>query len=208
MNFHFAFTPYPASPGPPEGPMGGERAEVDQATPVSQQLWFMVAMGAVALMLMAVALAVALHKVRWPLSPLTSFATFRDSQSNVWQVLKKAPLTRERPPLAAMQKRHPLAVYPASNSVLFDTAGVVSSVTLKSFTIKMEEELEAKRAGDKGGGETSLRRSVSQVMDKKSLGEAWGHDSGMFMDDEEFVDSVKGFSTVRKEHTMFTDTNL
>ncbi|XP_049613754.1 usherin isoform X2 [Syngnathus scovelli] len=183
----FAFPTYPASPGPPEGPMGSERAEVDQATqhPVFQQLWFMVAMAAVALVLMAVALAVALHKV-----------------------LKKAPLTRERPPLAAMQKRHPLAVYPASNSVLFDTAGVVSSVTLKSFTIKMEEELEAKCAGDKGGGETSLRRSVSQVMDKKSLGEAWGHDSGMFMDDEEFVDSVKGFSTVRKEHTMFTDTNL
>lgn len=29
-----------------------------------------------------------------------------------------------------------------------------------------------------------------------------------FMEDEEFVDAVKGFSTVRKEHTMFTDTNL
>lgn len=29
-----------------------------------------------------------------------------------------------------------------------------------------------------------------------------------FMDDEEFVDTIKGFSTVRKEHTMFTDTNL
>lgn len=28
------------------------------------------------------------------------------------------------------------------------------------------------------------------------------------MDDEEFVDTIKGFSTVRKEHTMFTDTNL
>lgn len=113
----------------------------------------------------------------------------------------------------------------------------------------------------------SLRRSVSQVMDGKSLtgdDEAWdphisGHDSGMvrdpknvcrtcsehsvitvtlqrnlfmqkqkleisffilcpfnklfssplqFMDDEEFVDTIKGFSTVRKEHTMFTDTNL
>ncbi|GAA6071760.1 usherin, partial [Tachysurus ichikawai] len=26
--------------------------------------------------------------------------------------------------------------------------------------------------------------------------------------DEEFVDTIKGFSTVRKEHTMFTDTNL
>lgn len=90
----------------------------------------------------------------------------------------------------------------------------------------------------------SLRRSVSQVIDGKSLtgdDDAWdpnisGHDSGMvrdsesfmlnqcratveafiqllssplqFMEDEEFVDTIKGFSTVRKEHTMFTDTNL
>ncbi|XP_077408899.1 usherin isoform X3 [Vanacampus margaritifer] len=177
------------SPAPPEGPMGGERVESGQADgrPVFQELWFMAVMAAIALLLMAVALGVALHKV-----------------------LKKAPLSRERPPLVAMQKRSPMAVYPASNSVLFDTAGVVSSVTLKSFTIKTEEALEAKceDAGAQGNvrDETSLRRSVSQVMDRKS--EAWGHDSGMFMDDEEFVDSVKGFSTTRKEHTMFTDTNL
>ncbi|XP_067337467.1 usherin [Channa argus] len=63
---------------------------------------------------------------------------------------------------------------------------------------------------------SSLRRSVSQVIDGKSLtgdDDPWdpnisGHDSGMFMEDEEFVDTIKGFSTVRKEHTMFTDTNL
>ncbi|XP_077366848.1 usherin [Festucalex cinctus] len=171
--------------------MGGERVESGQAEgrPVFQELWFMVVMAAVALLLMAVALGLALHKV-----------------------LKKAPLSRARPPLVAKQKRSPMAVYPASNSVLFDTAGVVSSVTLKSFTIKTEEALEAKcedaRAQGEGRDGTSLRRSVSQMMGRKSSSEAWGHDSGMFMDDEEFVDSVKGFSTVRKEHTMFTDTNL
>ncbi|XP_051908614.1 usherin [Hippocampus zosterae] len=169
--------------------MGGERAEAGQR-PVFQELWFMAAMAAVALLLMAIALGVALHKV-----------------------LKKAPLTRERPPLVAMHKRSPMAVYPANNSVLFDTAGVVSNVTLKSFTIKMEEALEAKcegasAQGEGGGGGTALRRSISHVMDTKTSAEAWGHDSGMFMDDEEFVDSIKGFSTVRKEHTMFTDTNL
>ncbi|XP_019727057.1 usherin [Hippocampus comes] len=173
--------------------MGGEWAEAGQR-PVFQELWFMAVMAAVALLLMAIALGVALHKV-----------------------LKKAPLARERPPLVAMNKRSPMAVYPANNSVLFDTAGVVSSVTLKSFTIKMEEALEAKcegasAQGEEGGGSgeggTALRRSISRVMDTKTLAEAWAHDSGMFMDDEEFVDSVKGFSTVRKEHTMFTDTNL
>ncbi|KAG7465654.1 hypothetical protein MATL_G00155810 [Megalops atlanticus] len=66
--------------------------------------------------------------------------------------------------------------------------------------------------------QNSLHRSVSQLIDthdKKSLTEdgAWdpgaqGHDSGMFAEDEEFADAIKGFSTVRKEHTMFTDTHL
>ncbi|XP_037606065.1 usherin isoform X3 [Sebastes umbrosus] len=158
-----------------------------------------------------------------------------------------------------MQRRSPMAVYPPSNSVLFDTVpdttGFSNSVTLKGFTMKIEvkktiphhiqkqmqlhtcmtlisvslrsrqEVLEVKcepidevpPQGELGIlSVNSLRRSVSQMMDGKSLtgdDEAWdpnisGHDSGMFMDDEEFVDTVKGFSTVRKEHTMFTDTNL
>uniref|UniRef100_A0ACB8GA01 Uncharacterized protein n=1 Tax=Sphaerodactylus townsendi TaxID=933632 RepID=A0ACB8GA01_9SAUR len=64
----------------------------------------------------------------------------------------------------------------------------------------------------------SLHRSVSQlidVYDKKSLIEdsVWdtiihGHDSGMYVDDEDLVSAIKGFSTVTKEHTTFTDTHL
>ncbi|XP_029705581.1 usherin isoform X2 [Takifugu rubripes] len=167
----------------------------------------MVVMAAVALLLLAVVLGAVLHKV-----------------------LNKPPYTRERPPLVGlpMQKRNPMAVYPASNSVLFDTvpdtSGLAGSVTLKGFSMRMEDMLEAKCepvGGAPPQGElevlsvSTLRRSVSQLMDGKSVGheDAWdpntsGHDSGMFMDDEEFVDTVKGFSTVRKEHTMFTDTNL
>ncbi|XP_075900725.1 usherin isoform X2 [Nelusetta ayraudi] len=165
-------------------------------------------MTAVALLLLAVALGVLLHKA-----------------------LNKPPYTRERPPLVAMpmQKRSPMAVYPPSNSMLFDTVpdttAFSNSVTLKGFTLKMEEASEAKcqpvnsvpPQGEPGAlSQGPLRRSVSQRMDGKTVAgddEAWdpdisGHDSGMFMDDEEFVDTVKGFSTVRKEHTMFTDTNL
>nr|XP_054604226.1 uncharacterized protein si:ch211-57i17.5 [Nothobranchius furzeri]XP_054604227.1 uncharacterized protein si:ch211-57i17.5 [Nothobranchius furzeri] len=54
-------------------------------------------MTAIALLLLAVMLAVMLHRA-----------------------LNKPPLTRERPPLVAlpMQKRSPMAVYPPSNSVL------------------------------------------------------------------------------------------
>nr|XP_020479324.1 usherin-like isoform X3 [Monopterus albus] len=149
-------------------------------------------MAGIALLLLAIVLAVTLH-----------------------MALRRTSFTRERPPLVAlpMEKRSPMAVYPPSNSVLFDsvpaTIGISNSVTLKSFTMKMEDELGILSVN-------SLRRSVSQVLDGKFLtigDEVWdpsisGHDSGMFMDDEEFVDTIKGFSTVRKEHTMFTDTNL
>ncbi|KAK2856338.1 hypothetical protein Q5P01_005073 [Channa striata] len=128
-----------------------------------------------------------------------------------------------------MHKRSPMAAYPPSRSVLFDTVpdttGFSNSVTLKGFSLKTEEVVEAKceptdEVPSQGEMEilsaASLRRSVSQVIDGKSLtgdDDPWdpnisGHDSGMFMEDEEFVDTIKGFSTVRKEHTMFTDTNL
>ncbi|KAJ4929114.1 hypothetical protein JOQ06_004733 [Pogonophryne albipinna] len=193
---------------PPAG--GGERAEGGQGgQPLIRELWFIVVMAAVALLLLAIVLGVTLHKA-----------------------LNKPPFTRERPPLVSLplqKRRNPIAVYPASNSVFFDavpdTAGFSNSVTLKGFTMKLEEVLEVKcepMDEEAPQGElgilsvNSLRRSVSQVMDGKSLtgdDDTWdpnisGHDSGMFMDDEEFVDTVKGFSTVRKEHTMFTDTNL
>ncbi|KAJ3607277.1 hypothetical protein NHX12_026788 [Muraenolepis orangiensis] len=149
--------------------------------------------------------------------------------------LSRPPFTRERPPLVTLpaQKRNRIAIYPPSSSVLFDTAGFSNNVTLKGFTMHAEEILgmkcEAPLESELGvlsvstvygsahnPSRNSLRRSVSQALDGKSLAEdsdVWdphvqGHDSGMFMDDEEFVDTVKGFSTVRKEHTMFTDTNL
>ncbi|XP_072297573.1 usherin isoform X2 [Eucyclogobius newberryi] len=161
-------------------------------------------MAAIALLVLAIIVAIVLNKA-----------------------LNKPPFNRERPPLVAitMEKRSPMAVYPPSNSMLFDTVpdtiGFSNSVTLKGFTLKIEEEVEGKCEEDLGDelgilSVNSLRRSVSQVMDGKSLtgdSEIWdpnisGHDSGMFMDDEQFVDSIKGFSTVKKQHTMFTDTNL
>ncbi|KAF6735912.1 Usherin [Oryzias melastigma] len=193
------------SPTPPGGGGGVDRAEGGRGDgQLVQELWFIVVMAAVALLLLAVVLGVVLHKA-----------------------LGKPHLPRERPPLVAvpMQTRSPMAVYPPSNSVLFDTVpdttGFSNSVTLKGFTMKMEEVLEAKCEPEDEVPQqlsilsgTSLRRSISQLMDGKSLeDDVWdpnisGHDSGMFMDDEEFVDTIKGFSTVRKEHTMFNDTNL
>uniref|UniRef100_A0AAV2KBT2 Uncharacterized protein n=1 Tax=Knipowitschia caucasica TaxID=637954 RepID=A0AAV2KBT2_KNICA len=190
-------------PGAGGGEHGVERAQAD--SPVHKELWFIVVMAAIALLVMAIIIAIVLNKA-----------------------LNKPPFSRERPPLVAttMEKRSPMAVYPPSNSMLFDTVpdttAYSNSVTLKGFTLKIEEVTEGKCEEDLAQAElgilsvNSLRRSVSQVMDGKSVAEdsdVWdpninGHDSGMFMDDETFVDSIKGFSTVKKEHTMFTDTNL
>ncbi|KAK2846280.1 hypothetical protein Q7C36_011134 [Tachysurus vachellii] len=182
------------------------------------QLWFMVLMAAVALILFGISLGVGLHRA-----------------------LSRPPYARERPPLIPLplQPRSPRGIYPPSNAYLFDTVPDATSspntITLKAFTMRMEEVIDSKMVGNGDGAAESqigvvtvsavhmesqditqnpLRRSVSQLIDRK-VGEGqddtWdphfrAHDSGMF--DEEFVDTIKGFSTVRKEHTMFTDTNL
>uniref|UniRef100_A0A3B4TAI5 Usherin n=1 Tax=Seriola dumerili TaxID=41447 RepID=A0A3B4TAI5_SERDU len=61
----------------------------------------------------------------------------------------------------------------------------------------------------------SLHRSVSQLIDRKSLmmeEGSWdnpvGHDSGLYVEEDEFVDAIKALSSVKREHTMFTDTHL
>ncbi|XP_045570797.1 usherin [Salmo salar] len=58
--------------------------------------------------------------------------------------------------------------------------------------------------------QNSLHRSVSQLIeqDRKSLMGEGGQDSGLYVEDDEFVEAIKAFSSVRKEHTMFTDTHL
>ncbi|NXR16119.1 USH2A protein, partial [Semnornis frantzii] len=69
--------------------------------------------------------------------------------------------------------------------------------------------------------QASLHRSVSQLLDlydKKSLADEPPWDAiirnhrtagrGLYVDEEDFVNVIKGFSTVTKEHTTFTDTHL
>ncbi|CAB1342994.1 unnamed protein product, partial [Coregonus sp. 'balchen'] len=188
-------------------PPGGERAEGGKGNGslFYSELWFIVLMTGVALVLLAIVLGIILHKA-----------------------LKRPPFTRERPPLVAlpMQKRSPMAVYPPSDSYLVRRPnwGVEDSKFWAGGDAPPEGELGILNVSSlhvsaihgSAHSQNSLRRSVSQMMDRKSLTgeeEVWdshiqGHDSGMFMEDEEFVDTIKGFSTVRKEHTMFTDTNL
>ncbi|XP_053315134.1 usherin [Spea bombifrons] len=111
-------------------------------------------------------------------------------------------------------------------------SGSSNQVTLKRFTMHSEGISEIKIPGlestvirktshsqiSHSFSQNSLYRSASQLMtshDKKSLVDSsvWdsvlqGHDSGMYMDDEDLVSTIKSFSTVTKQHTAFTDTPL
>ncbi|KTG31158.1 hypothetical protein cypCar_00024894, partial [Cyprinus carpio] len=178
---------------------GGRLGAGAGGSPFYRELWFIVLMAGVVLLLLALILVIVLQKA-----------------------LNKPPFTRERPPLISvpLQHRSPLAVYPPSNSYLFDTVpetvGSPNSVTLKAFSMHLEEVIESKVMEDRsaegeGGLVTVSGLCVSQLINKKDE-ESWEPhfrrlDSGLF-EGEEFVDTIKGFSTVRKEHTMFNDTNL
>lgn len=109
----------PAPPGgTPEG-LGGRAEGAQGGRPLVRELWFIAVMAAAALLLLAAVLGAVLHKVTTQESapPVTHALT----RFVGLQVLNKPPpYTRERPPLVGlpMQKRSPMAVYPASNPVL------------------------------------------------------------------------------------------
>ncbi|XP_058612780.1 usherin [Onychostoma macrolepis] len=106
---------------------GGQLGAGAGGLPFYRELWFIVLMAGLALLLLALILAIVLQKA-----------------------LNKPPFTRERPPLVPvpLQRRSPLAIYPPSNSYLFDTVpetvGSPNTVTLKAFTMHMEEVIESK----------------------------------------------------------------
>ncbi|RXM98695.1 Usherin [Acipenser ruthenus] len=139
------------------------------------------------------------------------------------RAISKPPLERERPPIVPLQQSMPsMSVYPPSDTYmgLADTkiAGPGSHISNHSNRSMSVLRVPSQSQLSRVYSQNSLHRSVSQLIDihdKKSLIEdtVWetivqGHDSGMFVEDEDFIDSIKGFSTVRKEHTMFTDTHL
>ncbi|XP_041418335.1 usherin [Xenopus laevis] len=118
-----------------------------------------------------------------------------------------------------------------------DVSGSTNCITLKSYITHSEGivELKVSELEPNTGPNTpmvvrkashishsfsqnSLYRSASQFIsphDKKSLvdGSLWdntlqGHDSGMYVEDEDLISTIKSFSTVTKHHTAFTDTPL
>ncbi|XP_070762485.1 usherin [Enoplosus armatus] len=180
------------------------------ATPVYSELWFILLLALLGLFLLALLLGLVLQRA-----------------------LRKNPSARERPPLVMLQKTRKSA----GEMCMFDTVAdcvEISNVMLKSYTVYSEGLMDTKIVGSSSQfspmsvlrvpsqtdlsqaySQHSLHRSVSQLIDRKSLmmeEGSWdnplGQDSGLYVEEDEFVDAFKALSSVKKEHTMFTDTHL
>ncbi|XP_069030560.1 usherin [Embiotoca jacksoni] len=195
--------------GPLEPEDNGKQGVSVSATPIYSELWFILLLSLLGLFLLAILLGLVLQRA-----------------------LRKNPSARERPPLVMLQKTRK-----AGGETMFDTVAdcvEISNVMLKSYTVYTEGLTDTKIFStssrfspisvlrvpsqtdlSQAYSQHSLHRSVSQLIDRKSLmleEGSWdnplAHDSGLYVEEDEFVDAIKALSSVKKEHVTFTDTHL
>ncbi|NXU70580.1 USH2A protein, partial [Oreotrochilus melanogaster] len=164
------------------------------------ELWFAVLMVLLGLILLAIILSLILQRK-----------------------VHKQPYARDRPPLVPLQKRtSPMSVYSSGETHpgLADTKipGVGSPISNPHVALGARRPSQLSHTYS----QASLHRSVSQLLDlydKKSLADESPWDAiirnhrttgrGLqYADEDDLVSVIKGFSTVTKEHTTFTDTHL
>ncbi|CAJ1048931.1 LOW QUALITY PROTEIN: usherin [Xyrichtys novacula] len=194
---------------PAEAEDSGKHSISVTATPVYSELWFILLVALLGLFLLAILLGLVLQRA-----------------------LRKNPSARERPPLIMLQKSRKsgeetymrscpeLCSKHLSSSVLLpdrptsltDTKIISSSSRFSPMSVlRVPSETDLSQSYS----QQSLHRSVSQLIDRKSLmleEGGWdnplGQDSGLYVEEDEFVDAIKAFNSGKKEHTMFTDTHL
>ncbi|NXL36266.1 USH2A protein, partial [Glaucidium brasilianum] len=167
------------------------------------ELWFAVLMVVLGLILLAILLSLILQRK-----------------------VHKQPYARDRPPLVPLQKRtSPMSVYSSGETHpgLADTKipGAGSPMNNRCVRITSGMRRPSHSQLNRTYSQASLHRSVSQLLDlydKKSLVEESPWDAiirnhrttgrGLYVDEDDLVNVIKGFSTVTKEHTTFTDTHL
>ncbi|XP_060145902.1 usherin [Globicephala melas] len=178
---------------------GEKKGSGNKSTEFYSELWFIVLMAILGLILLAIFLSLILQR----------------------KILKE-PYIRERPPLVPLPKRmSPLNVYPPGETHM----GLADTKIPRSGTpvsIRSNRSLSVLRIPSQSQvsqtySQGALHRSVSQlidIQDKKVLidDSLWetimGHDSGLYVDEEDLMNAIKGFSSMTKEHTTFTDTHL
>ncbi|XP_069464673.1 usherin [Ambystoma mexicanum] len=196
------------------------------------ELWFIILMALLGLLVLALFLALILHnkvnkqpyaRERPPLVPLQK----RTSPTSVYsqnETYTKGSLSGNpcNPP-----QNDSISRAPSSSQVLLLREKGMEDTKLPGpetqARSQSERTMSALRIPSQGQisqtySQNSLHRSVSQLLDmhdKKSLIDdpVWdtilqGHDSGMYVDDEDLISTIKSFNSVTKEHTAFTDTPL
>ncbi|KAG3258086.1 usherin, transcript variant X1 [Ictidomys tridecemlineatus] len=178
---------------------GEKKGSGSKSAEFYSELWFIVLMAMLGLILLAIFLSLILQRK-----------------------IHREPYIRERPPLVPLQKRmSPLSVYPPGDTHmgLADTKIPRSGtpVSIRSSRSVSVLRIPSQSQVSQTYSQGSLHRSVSQLMDmqdkKVLVDEAlWetivGHSSGLYVDEEDLMNAIKGFSSVTKEHTTFTDTQL
>ncbi|KAK7153113.1 hypothetical protein R3I93_011118 [Phoxinus phoxinus] len=174
------------------------------------ELWFIILMAFLGLLMLALIMGLVLRRA-----------------------LSKPPFIRERPPIVPLQRRS--TKYPPNDAYLSPSSELCSN---HASTALLQPDAPMGLTDTKIGGtsnlsyqasmsvlrvpsqsqlshaysQNSLHRSVSQLIDtqdKKSWdADLHGTDSGMYVGDEEFGETIKSYSSVKKEQTMFTDTHL
>ncbi|XP_072265966.1 usherin isoform X2 [Pyxicephalus adspersus] len=162
---------------------------------VYTELWFIILMALLGLLLLAIFLSLVLQKK-----------------------LTKQPYPRERPPLVPLQQRMSPSHYSENETYRGISDIKISGVEAHTSHNNMVVRKTSQGQVSHSFSQNSLYRSASQLIsshDKKSIleGSIWdsviqGHDSGMYVDDEDLISTIKSFSTITKQHTAFTDTPL
>ncbi|XP_419417.5 usherin isoform X2 [Gallus gallus] len=167
------------------------------------ELWFAVLMVVLGVILLAILLSLILQRK-----------------------VHKQPYARDRPPLVPLQKRtSPMSVYSTGETHpgLADTKipGVGSPTSSRGIYNVSGGRRPSQSQLNRTYSPASLHRSVSQLLDiydKKSFADELPWDTiirnhraggrGLYAEEDDLVNVIKGFSTVTKEHTTFTDTHL
>ncbi|MEQ2243237.1 hypothetical protein ILYODFUR_005011, partial [Ilyodon furcidens] len=223
----------PATGLGPLEPVDGDKQGVSiPATPVYSELWFILLFALLGLFLLAILIGLLLKRA------LRKNPSARERPPLVMlQKTRKAGGDMYMRPCPELCSKHLSSSMLFLDQPTFDTVAdcvEISNVILKSYTVYTEGVTDTKIVGrssryspmsvlrapsqtdlTQAYSQHSLHRSVSQLIDRKSLmmeEGCWdnplGHDSGLYVAEDEFVDAIKAISSGKKEHTNFTDTHL
>uniref|UniRef100_A0A8C9BFN6 Usherin n=1 Tax=Phocoena sinus TaxID=42100 RepID=A0A8C9BFN6_PHOSS len=202
---------------------GEKKGSGSKSTEFYSELWFIVLMAILGLILLAIFLSLILQRKilkepyireRPPLVPLPK----RMSPLNVYPP-GETHMFDSVADVSDVSSNVTLKSYTMHFEGLADTkiprSGTPVSIrSNRSLSVlRMPSQSQVSQTYSQG----SLHRSVSQlidIQDKKVLidDSLWetimGHDSGLYVDEEDLMNAIKGFSSMTKEHTTFTDTHL